>query len=460
MFKNWFNRQARELAQSAARYGDKFRARASLDADARRVLDEAALAYHRAEPPGKMENVPTKAMVTPYDLSLAYSPGVAEPCRAIAADPAASAVYTNRANTVAVISNGTAVLGLGDIGALAAKPVMEGKAALFRKFAGLNAVDLCIDEKDPERLARAIIALEPTFGGVNLEDICAPACFEVETRCRGAMRIPVFHDDQHGTAVCVLAAVTNALALAGKELKGAKIVTSGAGAAAMACIDLLVAAGAQMKNITLTDRDGVIYKGRKEGMDPRKIRYAKASKARTLADIIPDTDVFLGLSVGGVLSPEMAGSMAQRPIIFALANPDPEIWPEDARAAAPDAIIATGRTDYPNQVNNVLCFPFLFRGALDCRAWTVTDGMKVAASKAIARLAGQPTPDLVRGLYPDESLSFGTDYILPKAFDPRLLPEVAVAVARAAEDDGVADKPISDYSAYRHDLEAISSAAS
>ena len=397
-----------------------------------------------------METIATKPLSSVRDLALAYSPGVAAPSLDIARDPESARVFTNKASLVAVISNGSAVLGLGDIGPLAAKPVMEGKAALFRRFAGLNAVDLCINEKDPAKLAAIVASLEPSFGGVNLEDIKAPDCFEVEARCRASMSIPVFHDDQHGTAVVVLAGVENALRIARKRIEEIKIAVAGAGAAGLACLDLLIAAGAKRENIIVADRAGVVYRGRKEEMDPRKAEFAAQTRKRTLAEAIVGADLFLGVSAAGVLSPEMVRSMAPRPIIFALANPEPEIWPEDARDVAPDAIIATGRSDYSNQVNNVLCFPFLFRGALDVGAATITETMKLAASRALSTLAQSAPPESVRNAYGwDGVYTFGPDYILPKPFDPRLLPEIATAVARAALDAGVARAPIADLEAYR-----------
>ncbi|MEO1015212.1 MAG: malic enzyme-like NAD(P)-binding protein [Pseudomonadota bacterium] len=454
MFERWFRK-----TPDASGYTAAFKARASKKQSGEDALFEAARAYHAAAPPGKMASAPTKPLSAPDDLALAYSPGVAAPCLDIAARPEAALDLTNKGATVAVMTNGTALLGLGDRGPLASKPVMEGKAALFARFAGLNAVDVCIDESDPRKLAEIITALEPSFGGVNLEDVRAPDCFEVERICHERMTIPLFHDDQHGTAVCVLAALENALRLTGRRLEEARIVTAGAGAAAIACVEMLVAAGAARDNITLTDRHGVVYAGRRENMDPRKSAFAKKTKARALGDVVQGADVFLGLSVGGVLSPEMAASLAERPIILALANPFPEIWPEDAAAAAPGAIIATGRSDYPNQVNNVLCFPFLFRGALDVGARRITRGMTRAAADAIAALARSDAPQTVRDIYPVEPLDFGTDYILPKPFDPRLLPHVAAAVAAAAMSDGVATRPIGDFNRYGAELSAWSEAA-
>ncbi|MEO1252055.1 MAG: malic enzyme-like NAD(P)-binding protein [Pseudomonadota bacterium] len=411
-------------------------------------LDDAARAYHREAPAGKMECRPTKPMQTQRDLSLAYSPGVAAACRDIEAEPAASRSLTNRANLVAIVTNGTAVLGLGDIGPEAAKPVMEGKAALFKRFAGVDAVDLCVSETDPQKLADIIVRLQSGFGGFNLEDIKAPECFEVERLAREKTAVPVFHDDQHGTGVCVLAGMLNALELTDRDLRSAKIVVSGAGAAAIACLDLLTAGGARLQNILVVDSKGVLHRARKD-LTPQKKQYAAKTKARSLADALKGADVFLGVSRRGLLTPEMVASMAPRPIIFALANPEPEIWPEDAAAAAEGAVIATGRSDYPNQVNNVLCFPFLFRGALDCAAHTITPGMTVAAAAAIGEVAREDAPESVRAAYPDENFVFGPDYILPKAFDPRLLPAVASAVAEAAAKDGVAAEPIRDLNAYR-----------
>ncbi|GJL91562.1 malic enzyme-like NAD(P)-binding protein [Hyphococcus sp.] len=436
-------------------YAALYEARAKEKAPPSRSLDEEALAYHRAAPAGKMECVPTKPMSTQRDLSLAYSPGVAAACREIEKDGNASRLYTNRSNLVAIVTNGTAVLGLGDIGAEASKPVMEGKAALFKRFAGVDAVDLCIDEKDPAKLAEMIIAMQPGFGGFNLEDIKAPQCFEVERLARARTKVPVFHDDQHGTGVCVLAGLLNALALSGRKLSGITIAVSGAGAAAIACVDLLVAGGAKKENILLTDSAGVVYKGRKEGMSGQKALYANKTNKRTLADAVNGADFFLGVSRRELLTPVMVKTMNANPIIFALANPEPEIWPEDAIEASPGAIIATGRSDYPNQVNNVLCFPFLFRGALDVSAKTVTKGMTLAAAKAIGAVAQMDTPASVRAAYPDETFEFGPGYILPKAFDPRLLPEVACAVAQAAIAEGVAEAPIKDMSAYRRQLEQL-----
>ena len=452
-----FQKLLRALRRGEARssYAALYEARAKEKAPPSRSLDEAALDYHRAAPAGKMECVPTKPMSTQRDLSLAYSPGVAAACREIERDPEASRTLTNRANLVAIVTNGTAVLGLGDIGAEASKPVMEGKAALFKRFAGVDAVDLCVDETDPAKLAELIVKVQAGFGGFNLEDIKAPQCFEVERLARARTKVPVFHDDQHGTGVCVLAGLLNALELTGRKLSQTKIAVSGAGAAAIACVELLVAGGARKENILLTDSAGVVYKGRKQGMTGKKAEYAVKTDKRTLADAVHGADFFLGVSRRGLLTPDMVRTMADRPVIFALANPEPEIWPEDALEAAPGAVIATGRSDYPNQVNNVLCFPFLFRGALDVSASTVTKGMTTAAARAIGKVARMETPQSVRTAYPEESFVFGPGYILPKAFDPRLLPEVAGAVAQSAMDDGVARAPIRDMNGYKQRLEAL-----
>ena len=414
-------------------------------------LKEAALHYHTMPQPGKLAVIPTKPMATQRDLALAYSPGVAYACTEIAENPAAAATLTSRQNLVAVITNGTAVLGLGNIGPLASKPVMEGKAALFKKFANIDVFDLEVDELDVDKFCDIVAALEPTFGGINLEDIKAPECFEIERRLRERMNIPVFHDDQHGTAIIVGAAVLNALRLVGKRFEDIKLVTSGAGAAAMACVNLLVEMGLKKENVTLTDIDGVVYRGRNQ-MNGIIERYAVETEARTLADVIDGADVFLGLSAPNVLKPEMLAKMADKPIIMALANPNPEITPEVAKAARPDAIIATGRSDYPNQVNNVLCFPFIFRGALDVGASTINEEMKVAAVKAIADLAMQESSDIVATAYSGQELSFGPEYIIPKPFDPRLIMEIAPRVAQAAMDSGVAARPIEDFVAYRERL--------
>ncbi|BBD97875.1 NADP-dependent malic enzyme [Sphingobium amiense] len=401
----------------------------------------AALDYHRYPQPGKLRIEPTKRMVNQRDLALAYSPGVAAPCVEIAADPDKALDYTARGNLVAVISNGTAVLGLGAIGALASKPVMEGKAVLFKKFADIDVFDIEVDTTDPDRFIDAVALLEPTFGGINLEDIKAPECFAIEARLKERMNIPVFHDDQHGTAIVVAAAVRNALVIQGKTLADAKLVTSGAGAAALACVDLLVSMGLPVENVTLTDKDGVIHSGR-EGMLPNMARYARTTNARTLPDVLPGANLFLGLSAPGVLKPEWLPLMAPNPLIFALANPEPEIRPEAAREVRPDAIIATGRSDYPNQVNNVLCFPYIFRGALDVGATQINEAMKVAAAEAIAALARLPAHDSVAQAYGGRKLAFGPDYIIPTPFDPRLIGEIAVAVARAAMDSGVAKRTL------------------
>ncbi|NNM70773.1 MAG: NADP-dependent malic enzyme [Gallionella sp.] len=415
-------------------------------------LREAALQYHRLAPAGKLAMHATKPMITQRDLALAYSPGVAAACEAIVDNPAEARNLTARGNLVAVISNGTAVLGLGAIGPLAAKPVMEGKAVLFKKFAGIDVFDLEIDERDPDKLVDIIASLEPTFGGINLEDIKAPECFYIERKLRERMKIPVFHDDQHGTSIIVGAALLNGLKVVGKDIAKIKLVASGAGAAALACLDMLVGLGVRMENITVTDIQGVVYRGRVAEMDDNKARYATETSARTLGEVIAGADVFLGLSAGGVLKPEMVMLMADRPLIFALANPTPEILPELAKAARPDAILATGRSDYPNQVNNALCFPYIFRGALDVGARTINEAMKRAAVHAIAELAGAEQSDEVALAYGDENLSFGADYLIPKPFDPRLILRIAPAVAQAAMDSGVAERPITDMVAYREQL--------
>ena len=416
-------------------------------------LREAALDYHRLPTPGKIAVAPTKPLATQRDLALAYSPGVAAACEAIVADPQEASRVTSRANLVAVISNGTAVLGLGNIGPLASKPVMEGKGVLFKKFAGIDVFDIEVNETDPDKLVDIIVALEPTFGGINLEDIKAPECFEVESKARARMKIPVFHDDQHGTAIIVAAAITNGLRVVGKDLKSVKLVTSGAGAAALACLDLLVDMGLPIENIWVTDIAGVVWDGRNELMDPRKQRYARKTEARTLAEVIGGADIFLGLSAPRVLTGEMVERMADRPIIMALANPTPEIMPEEVKAIRPDAVMATGRSDYPNQVNNVLCFPFIFRGALDVGATAINEAMKIAAVQAIADLAMQEGSDIVATAYGDQQLSFGPDYLIPKPFDPRLIIKIAPAVARAAMESGVATRPIEDFDAYAGKLE-------
>ena len=411
-------------------------------------LRKAALEYHRFPVPGKIAVTPTKGLVNQRDLALAYTPGVAKVCEEIAAHPAEASNYTARGNLVAVITNGTAVLGLGNIGPLAAKPVMEGKAVLFKKFAGIDVFDIEINERDPHKLVDIIAALEPTFGGINLEDIKAPECFIVERELRKRCKIPVFHDDQHGTAIIVSAAFINGLKVVGKDIGQIKLVVSGAGAAALACLDLLVSLGLKMENITVTDIAGVVYKGRKEEMDDEKARYAIDTKARKLADVMAGADAFLGLSAGKVLKPEMVKLMAERPLIFALANPEPEILPELVKAVRPDAVMGTGRSDYPNQVNNILCFPFIFRGALDVGATTINREMEIAAVNAIAALAQAEQSDIVAAAYGEQDLKFGPEYLIPRPFDPRLISIVAPAVARAAMVSGVATRPIADFDAY------------
>jgi len=416
-------------------------------------LYSGALIYHKLPKPGKLEVVPTKPLGNQRDLALAYSPGVAAACEEIRKNPETAADYTARGNLVAVISNGTAVLGLGDIGPLASKPVMEGKAVLFKKFAGIDVFDIEVSEKTVDKLVEVVASLEPTFGGINLEDIKAPECFEVERLCRERMNIPVFHDDQHGTAIIVAAAVRNGLSLVGKDIAKVKIVASGAGAAALACLNLLVSLGASIGNIWISDIEGVVYEGRKELMDQYKSKFAKKTKARTLAEIIDGADVFLGLSAGGVLKPEMLKSMAKDPLILALANPSPEIMPEDALAARPDAMICTGRSDYPNQVNNVLCFPYIFRGALDCGATAINEEMKLAAVEAIAGLAREAPSDVVARAYGGEARLFGPTSLIPSPFDPRLILRIAPAVAEAAARTGVALRPIEDLKAYADSLQ-------
>ncbi len=413
---------------------------------------QAALDYHRLPRPGKIAVTPTKDLVTQRDLALAYSPGVAAACEEIVADVARARDYTARGNLIGVITNGTAVLGLGAIGPAAAKPVMEGKAVLFKTFAGIDVFDIEINERDPDRLVDIIASLEHTFGGINLEDIKAPECFYVERKLRERLNIPVFHDDQHGTAIIVGAAVLNGLKVVGKDIREVKLVCSGAGAAALSCLNLLVWLGLPVENITVSDIKGVVYKGRVEEMDEYKAHYAKETSARSLGEIIEGADIFLGLSAGGVLKADMVRKMGTRPIILALANPVPEIMPEEAKAARPDAIIATGRSDYPNQVNNVLCFPFIFRGALDAGATTITEEMKLAATRAIAELAQQEQSDIVAIAYGDANLSFGPEYLIPKPFDPRLILKIAPAVAHAAMESGVATRPIADLNAYRDQL--------
>jgi malate dehydrogenase (oxaloacetate-decarboxylating)(NADP+) len=414
---------------------------------------KAALEYHRSPRPGKLSVEATKRMANQRDLALAYSPGVAAPCLAIADDPALAREYTARSNLVAVITNGTAVLGLGNIGPLASKPVMEGKAVLFKKFAGIDVFDLEIDALEVDRFVDIVASLEPTFGGINLEDIKAPECFIIEKKLRERMKIPVFHDDQHGTAIVCAAAIRNGLVLQGKTLSEVKLVTSGAGAAALACVDLLVEMGLPVENVTLTDIKGVVHKNRGDDMPPNMARYARATDARTLGDVLVGADVFLGLSAPNVLKAEWLPQMADKPIIMALANPDPEILPEIARAARPDAVIATGRSDYPNQVNNVLCFPFIFRGALDVDATTINEAMKVAAVEAIAALARAEASDVVAQAYGGAATGFGPEHIIPKPFDPRLILHIAPAVAKAAMDSGVARRPITDFDAYVRELE-------
>ena len=420
------------------------------------ILRRAALEYHEFPTPGKIGIAATKQLVNQFDLGLAYSPGVAAPCEEIVKDPNNAFKYTSRGNLVAVITNGTAVLGLGDIGPLAAKPVMEGKAVLFKKFAGIDVFDIEINEKhDLDKLVDIIASLEPTFGGINLEDIKAPDCFYVERKLRERMKIPVFHDDQHGTAITVGAAILNGLKVAGKDLKNVKLVTSGAGAAALACLNLLVKLGIPRENIYVTDLAGVVYEGRTELMDEDKICFAQKTSARTLSEIIEGADVFLGLSAGGVLKPDMVRRMAARPLVFALANPTPEILPEEVKAVRDDAIIATGRSDYPNQVNNVLCFPYIFRGTLDAGASTITIEMEIAAVHAIAELAQAEQSEVVAAAYAGEKLAFGPEYLIPKPFDPRLMMKIAPAVAQAAADSGVALRPILDMDAYRERLQSF-----
>jgi malate dehydrogenase (oxaloacetate-decarboxylating)(NADP+) len=416
-------------------------------------LKEAALDYHRFPRPGKLEVVATKPLANQRDLALAYSPGVAAACEAIVADPTEVASVTGRGNLVAVVTNGTAVLGLGPIGPLAAKPVMEGKAVLFKKFAGLDVFDIEIAETDPHKLVDIIAALEPSFGAINLEDIKAPECFIVESKLRERMKIPVFHDDQHGTAIVVAAAILNALSLVNKDIAKVKVVSTGGGAAGIACLNQLVALGLKRENVILSDHIGVVYKGRTQDMTDQKAAYASDTRARTLAEALPGADVFLGLSAPRILKPEMVKTMAKKPIIMALANPEPEIRPELAREAAPDAIIATGRSDYANQVNNVLCFPYIFRGALDVGATTINEAMKLACVQAIAQLARGASSDVVSAAYGGEQLRFGADYLIPKPFDPRLISEIAPAIAKAAMDSGVATRPLADVEAYKQRLQ-------
>ncbi|MBC7597537.1 MAG: NADP-dependent malic enzyme [Polaromonas sp.] len=419
-------------------------------------LRKAALEYHEFPTPGKTAIAATKQLINQHDLALAYSPGVAAPCEEIVKDPNNAFKYTSRGNLVAVITNGTAVLGLGDIGPLAAKPVMEGKAVLFKKFAGIDVFDIEINEKhDLDKLVDIIASLEPTFGGINLEDIKAPDCFYVERKLRERMKIPVFHDDQHGTAITVGAAILNGLKVVGKDIKNVKLVTSGAGAAALACLGLLVKLGMPRKNIFVTDLAGVVYEGRTELMDADKIEFVQKTSARTLGEVIADADIFLGLSAGGVHKPEMVKKMAAKPLIFALANPNPEITPEEVKTVRNDAVMATGRTDYPNQVNNVLCFPYIFRGALDAGASTITVEMEIAATHALAELAQAEQSEVVAAAYAGHQLAFGPEYLIPKPFDPRLMIKIAPAVAQAAADSGVALRPIKDMDAYREKLQSF-----
>jgi len=420
---------------------------------AEEALRDAARDYHRLPTRGKISVNPTKPMSNQRDLSLAYSPGVAYPCLDIAADPSKAYDYTSRGNLVAVITNGTAVLGLGDIGPLAGKPVMEGKGGLFKKFAGIDVFDIELDERDPDKLVDIIAAMEPTLGGINLEDIKAPECFYIEQKLRERMNIPVFHDDQHGTAIISAAAMLNGLELVGKDIARVKVAVSGAGAAAIACLDVFVGLGVNPKHIFVCDSKGVVYQGRPGGYDESKARYAQNTEARTLADAVKDADVFLGCSAPGVLTADMVKTMAQQPIILALANPEPEIRPEVAKAARPDCIIATGRSDYPNQVNNVLCFPYIFRGALDCGATKITEAMKLACVRQIADLAKADISEEVASAYAGQELSFGADYLIPKPFDSRLILRIAPAVAQAAADSGVATRPITDMDAYRQQLQ-------
>ena len=424
-------------------------------AQARAELRRAALEYHEFPTPGKVAIQATKQLLNQHDLSLAYSPGVAAPCEEIVKDPNNAYKYTSRGNLVAVITNGTAVLGLGDIGPLAAKPVMEGKGVLFKKFAGIDVFDIEVNEKDPDKLVDIIAALEPTFGGINLEDIKAPDCFYIERKLRERMKIPVFHDDQHGTAIVVGAAILNGLKVVGKDISKVKLVASGAGAAALACLGMLVKLGMPRKNIWVTDLAGVVYEGRTELMDEDKIQFVQKTDKRTLTEVIDGADVFLGLSAGGVLKPEMVKKMAAKPLIMALANPTPEILPEEVLTVRDDAIMATGRTDYPNQVNNVLCFPYIFRGALDAGASTITSEMEIAAVHAIAELAQAEQSEVVAAAYAGETLAFGPEYLIPKPFDPRLMMKIAPAVVQAAIASGVAQRPITDMDAYRERLQSL-----
>ncbi|HEY6241335.1 MAG TPA: NADP-dependent malic enzyme [Burkholderiales bacterium] len=417
------------------------------------ILRRSALEYHLRQPPGKISVTPTKGLLNQRDLALAYTPGVAAACEEIVRDPAEARKLTARGNLIGVVTNGTAVLGLGAIGPLASKPVMEGKSVLFKKFAGIDCFDIEVNERDPDKLVEIIAALEPTFGGINLEDIKAPECFHIEKKLRERMKIPVFHDDQHGTAIIVGAAVLNGLRVVGKDMAKVKLVCSGAGAAALACLDLLVSLGLDADNIWVSDIKGVVYAGRKEEMDANKARYARKTSARTLAEIMPDADVFLGLSAGGVLKAEMVVKMAAKPLILALANPEPEILPDVVKSVRSDAVMATGRSDYPNQVNNVLCFPFIFRGALDVGATAINEPMKLAAVRAIADLAMAEQSEIVAAAYGgDQPLKFGPEYVIPKPFDPRLIVKIAPAVAKAAMDSGVATRPIVDFDAYHNQL--------
>jgi len=418
-------------------------------------LREAALAYHEADPPGKIAIQPTKPVANQNDLALAYSPGVAHACLAIAEDNQTASKYTARGNLVGVITNGTAVLGLGNIGPLASKPVMEGKGVLFKKFAGIDCFDIEVDALEVDTFVNAVACLEPTFGGINLEDIKAPECFEIERRLKERMSIPVFHDDQHGTAIVVAAGIINGLKVVNKKIEDVRLVASGAGAAALACLNLLVGLGLKRENTFICDIEGVVYEGRKELMDPYKAPFARATDKRTLGEVLPDADVFLGLSAAGVLKPEMVATMAPNPLIFALANPTPEIMPEEVQAVRDDAVMASGRTDYPNQINNVLCFPFVFRGALDVGATQINEEMKKAAVLALASIAESEASDIVMAAYGEENLVFGPNYIIPKPFDPRLIFEIAPAVARAAMESGVATRPIEDFRAYREKLSAF-----
>ncbi|MGB1871285.1 MAG: malic enzyme-like NAD(P)-binding protein, partial [Candidatus Puniceispirillaceae bacterium] len=417
-------------------------------------LDQEALSFHANGRPGKLEITATKPLMSQHDLSLAYSPGVAAPCLAIEADPDTAYDYTAKGNLIAVISNGTAVLGLGDIGAAASKPVMEGKAVLFKKFADIDGLDLEVDTKDTDKFVEAVAMLAPSFGGINLEDIKSPECFIIEQQLRERLEIPVFHDDQHGTAIIAAAGLINALHITGRDMKDIKVVSNGAGAASIACVELIKTMGVPHENVILVDRSGVIYQGREESMNQWKSAHAVPTDARTLEDALGGADVFLGLSVAGALSPNMVRSMAERPIIFAMANPVPEIMPEEAKKVRPDAIIATGRSDYPNQVNNVLGFPYIFRGALDVRASKINEDMKIAAAEAIAMLAREDVPDAVAEAYGGQMLQYGNEYIIPAPFDPRLISAVSSAVAEAAMKSGVARKPIKDLAKYRRQLSA------